>query len=87
MADDEIPLTVPKLGLEMEDALVVRWLKHPGEKVEKGEHIVEIETDKATYELEAPGAGELVRVLFDEGSVAPVLEPIAWIRLNQGSED
>jgi pyruvate dehydrogenase E2 component (dihydrolipoamide acetyltransferase) len=58
---------------------LLAWLKADGESVAKGEPIVEIETDKATVEIEAPASGFLGGVLANEGDVIPVGQTIAWI--------
>ena len=51
-------LTMPKLSDSMADAVIVRWLKSPGDAFERGEGLIEVETDKATvvYEAESDGA-------------------------------
>jgi pyruvate dehydrogenase E2 component (dihydrolipoamide acetyltransferase) len=58
---------------------LLAWLKADGESVAKGDPIVEIETDKATVEIDAPASGFLGGVLANEGDVIPVGETIAWI--------
>ena len=73
-------VVMPRLSDSMEEGKVVRWLKKVGEPVQKGEPLAEIETDKATMEMEAYDSGTLERVLVDEGQSAPVGEPIAYIR-------
>ncbi|MDW7982813.1 MAG: alpha/beta fold hydrolase [Thermomicrobium sp.] len=72
-------LVVPKLGLTMTEGRVGRWLKRPGEPVQAGEPVLEIETEKLTVELEAPAAGVLAHVLAEEGAVLPVSAPVAVI--------
>ena len=57
----------------------LRWLKQPGERVEKGEPLVEIETDKITVEIESPASGVLGDVSAREGDVVPVGQTIAVI--------
>lgn len=69
---------MPKMGLTMVNGTVVRWLKKTGDRVEKGEPLVEIESDKSTFELEAP-AGGLLQVLVSEGEVVPVAQVIGVI--------
>jgi len=69
---------MPKLSDSNEESVVLRWLKAEGESVREGEFIAEIETDKATVELEAPAAGRLAR-LYAAGDEAPVGQPIALI--------
>ena len=76
-----MPATVimPALELAQETGKVLRWLKHPGDSVRKGEPIVEIETDKVTVEVEAPAAGVLGEVSAQPGDVVPVGRTIALI--------
>jgi pyruvate dehydrogenase E2 component (dihydrolipoamide acetyltransferase) len=72
-------VAMPKLGFDMAEGLLVRWLKHEGEAVEKGEILAEIETDKATVEVEAAIGGTLRSLLVAEKSSVPVGTPIAVI--------
>ena len=62
-----IDVVVPKWGLTMEEADVLQWLKSVGETVTEGEPILELETDKATGEVEAPASGVLVETLVESG--------------------
>lgn len=71
-------LLVPKLSATMETATVLRWLKQAGERVRMGEPIVELETDKAALEVEAPGDGTLA-VVAAEGAVLPIGALLATI--------
>jgi len=66
------PVEVPKLGNSVEECIVGRWLKHPGDAVAAGDVVAEIETDKTTFEVTAPVAGKLLATFFDEGAVVPV---------------
>jgi len=70
---------MPALELAQETGKVLRWLKSPGDRVGKGEPIVEIETDKVTVEIEAPAAGVLRDVVAGPGDVVPVGRTIALI--------
>ncbi len=72
-------LLVPKLSATMETATVLRWLKQAGERVRLGEPIVELETDKAALEVEAPGDGTLASVAAAEGAVLPIGALLATI--------
>src|SRR5205807_4850908 len=71
-----IILSMPKWGLAMKTGLVVEWLKHPGDAVQQGEPIVEIESEKASNEVEAPAAGTLRFLVVPEGEHAAVGEAI-----------
>ena len=70
-------ITMPKMGFDMTEGTIVRWLKNVGDDVEKGEAIAEIETDKVTIEIEAFAAGKLTEIVAGEGSVVPVGDRIA----------
>src|SRR6186713_3039889 len=70
---------MPALEMAQETGKVIRWLKTPGSLVQKGEPIVEIETDKITVEIEAPASGVLQDVTALEGEVVPVGRTIAVI--------
>src|SRR5712692_504201 len=70
---------MPALELAQETGKVLQWLKSPGDKVRKGEPLVEIETDKATTEIEAPASGVLGDVTARAGDEVPVGQTIALI--------
>jgi len=74
-----IKVVMPKLSLTMKEGTVGKWYKKEGDIIEKGEPIVEIISEKATYDLEAPASGILAKILVTEGSDAPVDTPIAFI--------
>ncbi len=69
---------LPRLGQGMESGTIVRWLKAEGDAVEKGEPLFEVDTDKATQEVEAEASGVLLRIAVVEGEV-PVGQTIAVI--------
>jgi pyruvate dehydrogenase E2 component (dihydrolipoamide acetyltransferase) len=70
---------LPALGMAQETGIIVRWLKAEGQEVTKGEPLVEIETDKATVEIEAPASGILTNVTGTVGVEIPVGQVIASI--------
>ncbi len=70
---------MPQMGYDMAEGTVVRWLKQEGEEVRRGEAIVEIETDKATVEIEAEASGLLRRIVVSQGGTVPVGQVIAYI--------
>jgi pyruvate dehydrogenase E2 component (dihydrolipoamide acetyltransferase) len=72
-------VSMPKLGFDMAEGNLVRWLKKVNEKVEKGQVLAEIETDKATVEVESPFTGVVLQLIVDEGTDVPVGDPIAII--------
>jgi len=72
-------ISMPKLGFDMAEGTLVRWVIHEGEMVAKGAVLAEIETDKATVEVESEFAGVLVSQLVPQGTVVPINDPIAVI--------
>jgi pyruvate dehydrogenase E2 component (dihydrolipoamide acetyltransferase) len=70
---------MPKLGFDMAEGTLIRWVKAEGDAVEKGELIAEIETDKATVEVESMYSGTMRKHLVSEGAIVPVNEAIAVI--------
>jgi pyruvate dehydrogenase E2 component (dihydrolipoamide acetyltransferase) len=72
-----IRIIMPKAGQSMEEGTIRRWLKKEGERVEKGEILLEIDTDKATVEVEASESGILHKIICPDGVTVPVLAPIA----------
>ena len=69
---------LPRLGQGMEAGTIVKWLKSEGERVEKGEPLFEVDTDKATQEVEAEASGVLLKIAVSSGEV-PVGQTIAVI--------
>lgn len=70
---------MPALEMAQETGKLVRWLKHDGETVAKGEPIMEVETDKVTVEIPSPDSGILGGILIKEGEDVPVGQTIAWL--------
>lgn len=70
---------MPKLGLTMETGTIEKWHKKQGDKVEAGEVLFEVMTDKVSLEVEAYNSGYLIKVLRDQGEEVPVTEVIAYI--------
>jgi pyruvate dehydrogenase E2 component (dihydrolipoamide acetyltransferase) len=70
---------MPMLGMAQETGKVLRWLKHDGDTVRKGEPLLEVETDKVTVEIEAPADGTLAGVRVGDGAEVPVGEVIALV--------
>src|SRR3977135_1876553 len=66
------PVEVPKLGNTVEECLISRWVKRKGDPVSAGGVVVEIETDKATFEVTAPVDGVVLAAFFEEGALVPV---------------
>ena len=74
-----IKVIMPKMGQTMEKGKIVKWLKKEGERIEKGEPLLEIETDKTTIEVESRGSGILRQVLAREGEDVKITKVIAYI--------
>lgn len=72
-------VTMPRLGQDMTEGILVEWLKSPGDRVEEGELLAVIETDKAEVAFESPAGGYLVAILLEPRSTAATGAPIAWI--------
>ena len=74
-----IPVIMPKLEMSQETALVVEWKKKPGEMVNQGDALLEVETDKVTVEIEAVASGILAGVSAEVGQTVPVTTVIAYL--------
>jgi pyruvate dehydrogenase E2 component (dihydrolipoamide acetyltransferase) len=79
-------ITMPKLSDTMEEGKILRWLKHPGDKIARGEAIAEVETDKADMVLESFDEGVLDQIKLNEGESAPVGAVIATMK-SAGAKD
>src|SRR6266540_1579223 len=65
-------VVMPKLSEAMESGKIIKWLKKEGDRIQGGDILAEIETDKADVEMEAFGAGVLRKILVPAGETAPV---------------
>lgn len=72
-------ISMPKLGFDMAEGLLVRWVKQVGETINKGDVLAEIETDKATVEVESSASGVVLQLIVDQGAMVPVNAPIAVV--------
>ena len=72
-------ITMPKLGFDMREGTLVRWIRNEGEQITKGDVLAEIETDKATVEVESSASGVVRRLLVDQGAIVPIGAPIAIV--------
>jgi len=71
---------VPKTGgMNTSKVSVVRWLKRVGDRIEKGEPVVELETEKVSYELDSPVEGVLLKILAQETAEVPIGDVICRI--------
>lgn len=73
---------MPKVGLDMEEGTILTWFKFVGDHVEKGEPLLEIETDKAVTEIESSLTGILKEIVEVEGAEVEITKTIAWIEID-----
>lgn len=74
-----IEVRLPQEGMSIQEGTIVKWLTAVGDTVAKGDPMAEVETDKVTFEVEAPSAGTVVELLAEPGDVVPVRTVIARI--------
>ena len=74
---------MPKIGLDMTEGTIVEWKKKVGDRVERGEILLEIETDKVTTEVESALDGILVEIVADEGEEVEITKTIAWVEVDE----
>ena len=74
---------IPKIGLVMENARLVRWLKNVGDTVTVGEPLLELETEKSVVEIEATVSGQLVEILVQPDREAKVGDRVAWVETSE----
>lgn len=70
---------MPKLGLTMEEGVINKWLVREGDRVEKGDPLFEVATDKVNMEVESPASGVVLKILYPEGATVPITEVVAYI--------
>ncbi len=70
---------IPKIGLVMEDVMVIRWLKNVGERINAGEILLEVESEKSVVEIEAVATGQLTEILVQVDQSVTVGHKVAWI--------
>jgi pyruvate/2-oxoglutarate dehydrogenase complex dihydrolipoamide acyltransferase (E2) component len=75
----KVPITMANMGYDMETGKIVAWSKQVGERVERGEPIAEVETDKTNVEMEALASGTLVEVTHAAGDEVPVGDVIGYL--------
>ena len=79
----KIEVTMPNLGYDMEEGKLAGWLKAQGDDVRRGEPIAEIETDKATVEMESLATGTLVQIVAQPGDTVAVGGVIAYVETDE----
>ena len=81
------PILMPQAGQSMEEGTILSWKVKEGDSIEVGQVIMEIETDKATMEVEATDAGRIGRIIHNEGDIVEVKKPVAFIADNDADID
>jgi len=74
-----ITLKLSRVGMNMEEATIVKWHKRAGDAFRSGDILYEIETEKVTQEVPAPGDGTLLEILVPEGGTAQVNGPVCCV--------
>ncbi len=77
-------IELPHVGESVVEGTIGKWLKQPGDRVERYDPLVEVVTDKVTMEVPSPVAGELVRIIAQEGETVPMGAPIAEVEDGSG---
>ncbi len=72
-------IIMPKFGQTVEEAEIVKWHKKVGDKIAKGDVILEIQTDKATLEVESFSEGTILKIFAKNGDTVPVMSVIGYI--------
>ncbi|MCX7847357.1 MAG: lipoyl domain-containing protein, partial [bacterium] len=72
-------IILPKFGQQTETSTIIRWYKKEGDHVEKGEPLLEIQTDKAAMDVESFAAGTLLKIWAQPGEELPVMSVIGYI--------
>lgn len=70
---------MPKQGNSVETVILLEWKKDEGDRVQEGETLCEVETDKATFEVPCPASGVLLQKLYGDGDDVPVMQPFAVV--------
>ncbi len=81
----KVEVLMPKMGESITEGRILKWLKQPGDAVDRDETILEIATDKVDTEVPAPNAGILVQILAQEGEVVEVGKPIGILETDAGA--
>ena len=72
-------IVLPQWGMEMQDAIIVKWLKREGDSIQEGEPLVEVETAKIETEMESTASGVLAHILVPEGATVPIRTVLAIV--------
>lgn len=74
-----MPIIMPQVGQDIPSATIIEWRKREGDRVEKGEVVLVVESDKASFEVEADRSGVLLKILHQEGEEVEILRPLAYV--------
>lgn len=77
----KVKLKLPRYGMNMEEATIVKWHKQPGDPIKEGDDLYEIETEKVTQIVEATGDGTLVEILVPEDDIAEVGQAVCVVEV------
>lgn len=77
----KVKLKLSRVGMNMQEALITKWHKNPGESFSKGDVLYEIETEKVSQEVEAPGDGTLLEIIVPAGEEAEVGAELCAVEL------
>lgn len=72
-------IILPKQGLQMTEGFITRWLHKEGDRIQAGEPLFEMETDKLVITIDAAYSGTLLKILYPEGSTVPITTVIAYV--------
>ncbi|MHC5184033.1 MAG: 2-oxo acid dehydrogenase subunit E2 [Planctomycetota bacterium] len=86
-SDNVIPILMPQAGQSMEEGTILSWKIKEGDTIEVGQVIMEIETDKATMEVEADAAGRVAKIVSGVGDIVKVKMPVAFLAENDADVD
>ena len=76
-------IELPHVGESVVEGTIGKWLKQPGDRVERYDPLVEVVTDKVTMEVPSPVAGQLLRIIAVEGETVPMGAPIAEVETDE----
>jgi pyruvate dehydrogenase E2 component (dihydrolipoamide acetyltransferase) len=82
-----IPILMPQAGQSMEEGTIVKWHVEPGNRVEKGQILFDVETDKAVIEVEADHSGRLARIVAEVDAIVAIKVPVAYLAENDADVD
>lgn len=78
----KVKLKLARVGMNMQEATIIKWNKQPGDSFRAGEELYEIETEKVTQAVEATGDGKLLEILVPEGEEAEVGQEVCAVEID-----